>query len=230
VREPLAAAMAPGTHPEPAQGRTDVATTPATTSPKRRFRRGLKRTKFQVPAKMPLPVRALWQAASAEERERAHRSATEILLAWLGKATREEAAARLGVAPLRFWQLSQQAVAGMVAGLLRQPRARRVRPGTAATDEEDVASLRRRLQKAEQELDGARRLIGILRDLPANREEKDGVGTARSARASDGRGEAPRPSRRKGPARGDAPDGRTALAGGEGAAGSAGAVGAGRGL
>src|SRR5688572_19158960 len=88
----------------------------------RRMRTGLKRTRFDVPKRMPLPIKTLWESASEEERARAHRTAVEVLCAWLGKATRAEAAARLSIPPLRFWQLSQQAVSGMVAGLLHQPR------------------------------------------------------------------------------------------------------------
>src|SRR5690242_18795255 len=99
-------------------------TQPAGEQRPRRARRGLKRTRFQVPKKMPVPIKALWEGASEEERARAHTTAVEILCAWLGKTSRAESAQRLSVPPLRFWQLSQQAVAGMVAGLLRQPRAR----------------------------------------------------------------------------------------------------------
>src|SRR5687767_4111723 len=98
--------------------------------PARRRRTGLKRTKIAVPTKMPLGVRELWKAASPEEQARAHQAAVLMLQAWLGKITREEAARTLDLSPLRFWQLSQQAVAGMVAGLLRQPRPRRGRPPT----------------------------------------------------------------------------------------------------
>ena len=116
---------------------------------------------------MPVPVRALWASASEEERARAHRTATAVLRTWLGKTSREEAAQEVGVSRLRFWQLSQQAVAGLVAGLLRQPRYRGAGlPG----DEESPGSLKRRLRSLERELEGARRLIGLLQELPANRE------------------------------------------------------------
>jgi len=90
----------------------------------RRRRRGRKRTKFQVPKRFPLPVRALWQLASEEERKRAHETCTAILEHWLGKASKKEVARTLSLPPLRVWQLSQQALSGMLAGLLVQPRVR----------------------------------------------------------------------------------------------------------
>ncbi len=87
-----------------------------------------------------------------------------------GKATREEAAKELELTPLRFWQLSQQAVAGLVAGLLHQPRFRGggTLPGDAPA-EESAGVLRRRITTLERELDGARRLIGLLKELPTPR-------------------------------------------------------------
>src|SRR5262245_63594952 len=149
-----------------------TATPPAPPPPEspapRRRRSGLKRTRFAVP-RMPTPVRALWAQATTEEQQRAHRAATVILRAWLGKATREEAARELELSPLRFWQLSQQAVAGLVAGCLKQPRARRGRPPSGEPPEEGASALRKRIASLERELDGARRLIGLLKELPAPR-------------------------------------------------------------
>lgn len=139
----------------------------------RRSRRGLKRTKFLVPRKaMSLPIRALWDQASPEQQERAHRCAVEVLQCWLGKASRAEAARRLEMPPLRFWQLSQQAVAGMVAGLLRQPRARRGR-APASPAEADARTLSKRIAGLEKDLSEARSLIAILRELPAHREARE---------------------------------------------------------
>src|SRR5262245_9254531 len=134
----------------------------------RRRRLGLKRTRFAVP-RMPAPVRGLWESATTEDQQRAHRTATVILRAWLGKATRDEAARELELSPLRFWQLSQQAVAGLVAGCLKQPRFRRGRPPAGEPPEEGASALRKRIASLERELDGSRRLIGLLKELPAPR-------------------------------------------------------------
>lgn len=135
----------------------------------RRTRRGWKRTTFQVPRKMPAPVRALWLGASEEQRARAHTTAATILKTWLGRATREEAAKELGLSSIRLWQLSQQAVCGLVVGCLRQPRfrgpARSPLPG-----EEGLGVLRQKISRLERELDGAQRLISLLKDLPGQRE------------------------------------------------------------
>jgi len=160
----------------------------------RKARTGLKRTKFQVPSKMPLPVRALWVSASPEEQTKAHQAATAILRTWLGKATREEAATELGLSRLRFWQLSQQAVAGLVAGLLRQPRFRGRAGPTGEPLEEGVGVLRRKITTLERELDGAKRLIALLKELPAPRVAGQAAGTERcdgSKRRGRGRGGTP---------------------------------------
>jgi hypothetical protein len=169
----------------------------------RRSRRALKRLTFQVPRKMPLPVRALWQAASEEQRAVAHRTATAILATWLGRRRREEAAKDLGLSAIRFWQLSQQAVCGLVVGCLRQPRFRGRPPaGGYGMSAEGVGVLRKRILELERELDGSRRLIEVMKDLPGNRGRASspedatghgrGGGTVRRARVAgaDDRGAA----------------------------------------
>jgi hypothetical protein len=157
----------------------------------------LKRTSFRVPEKMPVPVRALWKSASPEEQARAHRCASVLLRAWLGKITREEGAAELDLTPLRFWQLSQQAVAGMVAGLLRQPRFRG-RASTTEMGEGSPAEARRRIATLERELQGAQRLIALLKDLPAHRASAPPKveGTRRGARRTERRSKKARPDER----------------------------------
>jgi hypothetical protein len=88
------------------------------------IRRGRKRLLFKNLPRPVYPVRALWDAATEEEKSRSHRMCVAILEWWLGKATREEVSKKLSLPSLRVWQLSQQALAGMLAGLLRQPRTR----------------------------------------------------------------------------------------------------------
>lgn len=163
----------------------------------RRPRRGLKRLAFQVPGKMPLPVKALWQGASEEQQSTAHRTATAILRTWLGKASREEAAKELGLSAVRFWQLSQQAVCGLVVGCLRQPRFRG-RPPAGGYDGEaqGVGALRKRIAELERELDGSRRLIDVMKDLPANRDRALGA----EAATAHGRARADKRSGRAAPA------------------------------
>src|SRR5262245_48471232 len=80
----------------------------------RRTRRGRKRAHFSVVPRMPLPVKELWEHASTEEKARAHRTCCVMLQHWLGRLSRSEAASQLEIPALRVWQLSQQALAGMV--------------------------------------------------------------------------------------------------------------------
>jgi hypothetical protein len=90
---------------------------------------------------------------------------------------RAEAATQLQLTPLRVWQLSQQAVAGMVAGLLKQPRARRkgVAPMVENRDE-DPRWLKQKITELERKLKIAEDVIALLREMPARgkrREEKE---------------------------------------------------------
>lgn len=147
--------------------------TRAETAPRtRRFRK----RRFRKVPRMPVPVRALWERASEEERKRAHETCALLLELWLGKATRAEAASRLKVPPLRVWQLSQQALAGMVAGCLRQPRARGI---PAEPGQEEPTVLRKRLLQLEREAEAKDSLIALLKEMPAHREmprETEGAG------------------------------------------------------
>src|SRR5262249_18664757 len=55
------------------------------------------------------PIRALWEAASEDERRLAQERCTAILEYWLGVTSKEESAKRLNVPTIRLWQLSQRA-------------------------------------------------------------------------------------------------------------------------
>lgn len=136
----------------------------------RRRRRGKKRTQFRVPSKMALPVRALWKHASEEDRRRAHVTCAAILEWWLGKSSKQEIAMRLELPPLRVWQLSQQALSGMLAGLLLQPRIRGRMP--IMTDpnkpQDDPKALKKENLRLKEELYVAQKLIDILKELPEN--------------------------------------------------------------
>ena len=177
----------------------------STTNP-RRTRRGQKRLVFQVPAKMPLPIKTLWEAATDEQRTMAHRTATAILSTWLGRTSREAAAKELGLSAIRLWQLSQQATCGLVVGCLRQPRFRGRPPKDALhAGVEGTSALRKKIMVLERELDASRRLIEVMRDLPGNR-----------GRALGSESEAKHERGREGPRRraARAADGASARAGG----------------
>ena len=170
----------------------------------RRRRRGPgKRTDFKRVPKMPVPVRAVWDSASGEEREKAHGTSAAILQYWLGKRSKQETAEALGVKPLRVWQLSQQALSGMVAGLLKQPRKRR--SAMVTPPEDDPRALKKRIAELERELEIAQDVIELLRDLPANREAKPP--TAAGKKKKRPRRTKKAPPRRAPGDRGMAPDG-----------------------
>lgn len=156
-----------------------------TIEPTRRTRAGRKRASFR---RLPPPapsVRGLWLRTSDEERAKAHRLCMEILEYWLGRASKEEIAERLETSPLRVWQLSQQALSGMLVGLLRVPRSRGKLEEGPALPGSDTTSLRQRIAGLEKKLARTEDLVRVLKHLPWERGSADG-----------GRGER-RPERRR---------------------------------
>lgn len=133
----------------------------------RRRRTGRKRLCFEPPVWMPPGVKELWRSASSEAQARAHRTCVEILAMWLGKKQREEVARTLEIPPLRVWQLSQQALSGMLAGLLKQPRTRSRGEGTTEQRGEDSPRVLKQkvaaLEEANKKLEG---LVELLKELP----------------------------------------------------------------
>jgi len=172
--------------------------------PQRR-RRFKKRLHFAVPHEMPSGVRELWRAAPLEAQQRAHQTCVEILAMWLGRKPREEVARTLSIPPLRVWQLSQQALCGMVAGLLKQPRTRRSAEVAMATSEDDPRALKKKIAQLEQQLKDRDDLIRLLAELPKPRSEPPSGSTssmpAAKTRPGKGRGR----EGRGGSAPGDAP-------------------------
>ena len=121
---------------------------------------------------MRWPIRALWEGATEEERKGAHETAAAILEWWLGRANKSEVAGRLKVPPLRVWQLSQQALSGMVAGLLRQPRWRK-KEGVPMGPGDDRKALQKENAQLKRRLELTESLVKLLRDLPENRGRRD---------------------------------------------------------
>ena len=180
----------------------DASSAPAS-DPRARRR---KRTRFGVPDWKPRPVRALWESATDADRERAHRSAMVILEYWQARLSKQEAAEKLGVKPLRVWQLSQQAVSGILAGLLTQPRDRgAAKDAAGALEAQERRSrreraLERRVVQLERQLEESARLIEVMRELPvvrvarerrsgvASQPVKKGSGARKRGTANRGRG------------------------------------------
>lgn len=148
----------------------------AESTPKPRLRRYRKRIKVNAVARPPIPVRALWEMATEEERRRAHETCTSMLELWLGRATKAAILERLQIPPLRLWQLSQQALSGMAAGLLVQPKTRAKGQLMVTTPDEDVKALKKRNAKLEQEVKDLELLVELLRELPGYRERAKELG------------------------------------------------------
>jgi hypothetical protein len=158
---------------------------------------GRKRTRFAIPTHHAPSVRMLWQEATSEEQLQAHRLSMAVLEYWLGKASKSEIARRLEIPPLRVWQLSQMALSGMLAGLLRQPRTRpRGRPSTPpASPEDDPRILKQQIRELERKLARTEDLVRVLRDLPWASKPAE---PKEESRANQHRIVAQRPRKRRG--------------------------------
>ncbi|MBI5918140.1 MAG: hypothetical protein HY849_02025, partial [Nitrosomonadales bacterium] len=126
-----------------------------------------KRLAFGIPEKQPPGVKELWSRAPIEAQQRAHQTCVQILAMWLGKRDREAVAKELSIPPLRVWQLSQQALSGMLAGLLKQPRSRRGRPAAEPiVSEDDPRLLKKKIETLEQRVRDRDELVRLLSQLP----------------------------------------------------------------
>src|SRR5690606_17856586 len=127
-------------------------------------RRGRKKG-LAMPQRIPLPVKGLWESATTEEKQLAHKTALMILQYWMGHKTKKEVAEELKIPQLRIWQLSGQAVAGMAAGLLKQPRMRK---GALVTmnKEDDPKYLKKKIAELEKTIYSLKVLIDVLKEMP----------------------------------------------------------------
>jgi hypothetical protein len=185
------------------------------TPPPQRTRAGRKRTVFKCPATAAWPVRGLWEAAPQEEKERAHQTCMEILEYWLGKKGKAEVARDLSVSPLRVWQLSQQALSGMMAGLLTQPRRRVSSEVFEGRPDETPAALRARVVELEKKLSRTEDLVRVLRTAPWAAPSSDATpkgGASRAAKTQRKKNANRRPRSETKSAPRDAPAHRSAAA------------------
>jgi hypothetical protein len=102
-----------------------------------------------------------------------------ILEYWMGRASKEDVAQRLETSPLRVWQLSQQALSGMLVGLLRLPRTRRRLGEDFALRRQDTQTLKQRIAELEKKLARTEDLVRVLKHLPWKGESENGVVTKR---------------------------------------------------
>ena len=159
---------------EPSMQTSTSATEPSTiTSSARPSRRSCKR-RFKNLPKPAIAVRGLLDAASEEEKKTAQETCALILELWLGKTSKAEIGRRLNLPPLRVWQLSQQALSGMIAGLLVQPRMRsrlKAGAGVASVVRRDPATnttqLQREILRLKQDLAASQQVNALLKQFPA---------------------------------------------------------------
>lgn len=139
-------------------------------SKKRRVAKRRKGFKISTP---PYPVRALWEMASEEERKKAHELGALLLEHWLGRMSKKELGEKIGQPPLRVWQLSQQALAGLVVGLLKQPKRppKGTPPPSTLLPQDNPKQLKAQILELQRQKQVLEELVEILKDLPANREE-----------------------------------------------------------
>ena len=173
-----------------AQGAATAVKAPTTssTATTRRTRRSKKRLRFKTPERPAPSIREIWERASAKEKEEAHRMGVAILETWVGRTTRAEAAAKLGIPQVRLHQLSQLATSGLIAGLLKQPKSRR-RSGLYPEAPDEATRLKKECERLGRENDELKRLADVLRGLPRlGRPEKEAAHGKGGSGSSGGSG------------------------------------------
>jgi hypothetical protein len=139
------------------------------------------KTKFNQKLVFPaIPVRGLWDRANQEERVQAQKIAMTMLQAWTGIMTKSEAAKTLGLRPVRFWQMSNQAMSGMMAGCLTQPRNRRKVNYMGKTDQELIKELTKEVSDLKKQIQCQHQLIEAMKSMPGieealNAKSKEGL-------------------------------------------------------
>ena len=130
--------------------------------------RKARKPRVTPPKQLPVAIRSLWEWATTAEQERAHLTAAALMEYWMGQSSKQEIATRLGLPMVRVWQLSQQAISGMVVGLIHPPKNRTKAP--SIRPEDDPKKLQRRITELENQVALQSRLIVILREMPLSRE------------------------------------------------------------
>lgn len=156
-RQTVETAAGAADEPQKTGGET---TPPVTAERKRRRRRSA--DAFLRPV---YPISAILSSATAEETQKARLLVNELLGYWLGHESKAALARRLSMPPIRVWQLSQRAMTGMVAAMLRPPQGRR---GAMPRIDPETKALRKRVAELEAETSLQRRLIELLRTMPGN--------------------------------------------------------------
>lgn len=129
-----------------------------------------RKRKLPLPSRPAIPVRGLWEAASQEERNRAQEMGMALLEYWTGRVSKEETAEKLGLPPIRVWQMSQQATSGMLAGLLSQPKRWKMGAGM---ESDNMKELKERIKELEKIVESQNVLISVMKTMPGMRDVKE---------------------------------------------------------
>ena len=136
-----------------------------TTSSPKSYQR--KRCPGKLPKVLPsVPIRQLWELASQEERSQAQKTSALILEYWQGRITKLAAAQSLAIKPIRFWQLSTQAILGMNVGLLVNPKKY---SEEFMKDKKMIKDLTKKTVKLEKQIELQKRMIDVIRILPGKK-------------------------------------------------------------
>jgi hypothetical protein len=118
-----------------------------------------------------------------EDQANARQVSQVMMEYWMGRLTKKEATEKLQLKPVRFWQMSTQAIAGMTAGLLTQPRYRK----GAFLAGVEVTELRAKVRELEAKVSAQQKLIEILKSLPGHHGKVD-LNNAKATKSGGPRG------------------------------------------
>jgi hypothetical protein len=110
----------------------------------------------------------LWDQATQDEQKAAKQIAMTILESWVGIKTKSEAARSLSMRPVRFWQMSNQAMTGMMSGCLTQPRVRKKKgvEMEKATEAKVILDLQKQVRMLKKKIEDQEFLIDVMRTMP----------------------------------------------------------------
>lgn len=149
-----------------------------------------RKARVQIGKFPAVPIRGLWSQASEEEKAQAQQRAQVIMNYWMGQLSKMDACRELLVKPVRFWQLTDQAVKGMAVGLLWQPRSRGKKVRLSA-ERLEVEALRKKIANFERSLRAQQKLIEVLKSMPGI-QRRAGIDGDTARQRVHGAGEKPR--------------------------------------
>ena len=175
LQEPL---LLPAATPQAQEAQSPVLEDAPQATSKRPKKPGKRKAGFRMDTP-PWPVRAIWELATEQDRQEAYQMGVQILEHWLGRMSRKALAEKLNLPPLRVWQLSQQALSGMVVALMSQPKRPpqgTPLPSPKRPELEELKDLRKEVNRLREEKKTLEDLLVLLKDMPGQGETPLGKG------------------------------------------------------